>query len=455
MKIAAISAAPLVSGQVIGGSQRILQQVVAGLSERGHDVRVYCTRTEANLSGFKIGRADVLPILQLRGAFPATHQVSPAALSLTASAISSAGEWADHVYLHADAMYLRQALGSADPVRSIHDLVYEEALLSVTTLNASATIVPSDYLKRCVEATAAITGSGFVEPVVTVPNGIEIPTSISPKLPSSIRPREDGDIILLYPHRPQESKGLLESIEVAITLERELPERKIRMLVPAYSADSNFDEAAQSLESLNTAIQEHGGNDIVELHEWLSPEDMPAYLAAGDVTLNLGRFVESFGLVPIESVVAGTPSISARVGALREFESVPGINLVPYGDRDQAVTAILDSVSDPPSLDDVRAEVSDSYSIEVMVDGYESVITSSDHSRRRVEFDQHRLALAPWCEIQDGRIWNDYSSTATAYKELVVELNKQGSISTSDIPSTMIENAVQRGDLIPTLRFES
>jgi len=453
MKIAAISVAPLVPGQVIGGSQRILQQVVAGLSEHRHDVRVYCTRTDANQSGFKIGRVDVLPVLQLRGAFPATHQVSPAALSQTFRAISDASAWADHVYLHADALYLRHALGSTDPVRSIHDLMYEEALLSVTTLEASATIVPSDYLKRCVEATSIMTGNELIEPVVTVPNGVEIPSSISPKLPPSVGPRGDDDLILLCPHRPQESKGLVESIEVAIALRRELPERNVRLLVPAYSADSNFDEAANSLESLTAMIHEHGGSDIVELHEWISPENMPDYLAAGDVTLNLGRFLESFGLIPIESVAVGTPSVCARVGALREFCSVPGINLVPYGEIDQAVAAVLDSLGNPLYLDEIHTTLREKYSIEAMVDGYESVISSPGKSRRRPKIEQSMLVLAPWCEIQDGRIWNDYTSEATESKEMVLELRRRGSISTSDFDPSVIENAVERGDLIPEINI--
>lgn len=453
MKIAAISAAPLVPGQVIGGSQRILQQVVAGLSERGHDVRVYCTRTTDNEAGFRIGRADVLPVLQLRGAFPATHQVSPAALGQTSRSLRSASEWADHVYLHADAMYLRQALGSADPVRSIHDLVYEEALLSITTLNASATIVPSDYLKRCVEATAAITGSEFVEPVVTVPNGIEIPTAISPELPSSVRPREDEDLILLYPHRPQESKGLIESIAVAKAVAEERSDRNVRLLVPAYPSESNYDEAASSLESLNMVIQEHGGNDIVELHEWLSPESVPAYLAAGDATLNLGKFIESFGLVPIESVVAGTPSISARVGALREFESVPGVRLTSYGETDQAVSAILDSVENPLNIKEVHATVREHYSPDSMIDGYEAAITTSNHSNRNIRRIEGEFALAPWCEIQNGKIWNDYEVGSVDMPELVQSFKAMTTVNASVLSAGSLDAALERGDLIPQIQI--
>ena len=120
---------------------------------------------------------------------------------------------------------------------------------------------------------------------------------------------------------------------------------------------------------------------------------------------------------------------------------------------DQAVAAVLDSLGNPLYLDEIHTTLREKYSIEAMVDGYESVISSPGKSRRRPKIEQSMLVLAPWCEIQDGRIWNDYTSEATESKELVLELRRRGSISTSDFDSSVIENAVERGDLIPEINI--
>ena len=50
------------------------------------------------------------------------------------------------------------------------------------------------------------------------------------------------------------------------------------------------------------------------------------------MTLCPGNFIESFGLVPLESLANGTPAICSAVGAFREFYNFEGIRIVPYGD---------------------------------------------------------------------------------------------------------------------------
>ena len=150
MRIAAISVAPVFPEHVIGGSQKILADLSVGLKKRGHDVQIWCTETEQHSGDFNIDGVPVRPDLKLRGVFPATHQVSPISLARTAGVLRRTADWADRVYLHADSVYLRHAIEGAQIVRSIHDYVYEEALVSTLSLPADTTVVPSDYLKRCV-----------------------------------------------------------------------------------------------------------------------------------------------------------------------------------------------------------------------------------------------------------------------------------------------------------------
>ena len=175
MRIAVISIAPLFPNLVIGGSQKILADVAVGLKNNGHDIQIWCTGTDAHEGDFEIHGVVVHPDLKLRGSFPATHQVSPIDLAHTASVLRKASDWANRVYLHADAVYLRHALGDTPIIRSIHDYVYEEALISTMSLQADATVVPSEYLKRCIEATGALSGRTSIEPVIAIPNGVHVP----------------------------------------------------------------------------------------------------------------------------------------------------------------------------------------------------------------------------------------------------------------------------------------
>ena len=110
MHIAAISVAPVFPNSVFGGSQKILKDVVVGLDRLGHDVQLWCTRTRKHTCQFEINGVPVHPELRLRGTFPATHQVSPIDLANTAKVLCGAAAWAERVYLHADAIYMRHAL---------------------------------------------------------------------------------------------------------------------------------------------------------------------------------------------------------------------------------------------------------------------------------------------------------------------------------------------------------
>lgn len=464
MRIAAISVAPIFSNYVIGGSQKILSDVTAGLKKSNHDVQIWCTGTSSHDGDFEVGEVPIHPDIQLRGSFPATHQVSPAALAGSAETLRNAAEWADRVYLHADAVYLRHALEGAEIVRSIHDYVYEEALLSTLTLGAAATIVPSDYMKLVVETTVAMTGRKSIEPVIIVPNGIEIPASIpEPRLPSGIATRESNDLILLFPHRPEPTKGVKEAILTAVEVQRKLPGRKVRLLMPAYPPDLGLDDASVTTDEIDDLVNDLDASDIVELHGWLNPPDMPEYFASGDVTLCIGSFVESFGLVPVESVVNSTPAICAKVGALRHYDGIDGIFMVGYGDISAAADAVL--MAAQASVEIIasgRQQVAVQYSYPAMIDSYEKLITGSLNDGRLISNPSaDELTLAPWCDIQDGQIYDDYTAEYSQFDELVNELlggSNQIRVSKSETNQKLleeIESAKNLGILVPKFTFGS
>jgi glycosyltransferase involved in cell wall biosynthesis len=463
VRIAVISVAPVFPNFVIGGSQKILSDVATGLQRSGHDTQIWCTSSPVHSGEFEIDGVTVHPDLKLRGSFPATHQVSPVQLQQTAAALRTSADWADRVYLHADAVYLRHAIEGAEIVRSIHDYAYEEALLSTLTLPASATIVPSQYLKNCIEATVAISGRSSIEPLIVVPNGVQVTSDLQePRLPTGVNARESNDLILLFPHRPEPTKGTREAISTAVAVQRLAPTRNVRLLVPAYPAGSHLDDAAGSTVEIQQTIEELDAESIVELHSWLSPDEMPGYLAAGDVALCLGSFVESFGLVPVESVVSGTAVVCAQVGALREFADIDGITIVAYGDIHAAAEAVLSTTElDYQVLNSGRSQVSDRYGYQQMIDGYESAITGSLSSVRTIaRSDDEVFELAPWCEVQSDSIYDDYSAESRIFPELVRELklneNRVSSaVGNSNPPlADEIAEAESLGILIPKFDIE-
>ncbi len=458
MRIAVVSVAPLFPDLVIGGSQKVLADVVTGLKLAGHDVRVWCCATKAHFGDFEISGVVVHPELKLRGAFPSTHKVAPIDLAQTAKVLREAGDWCDRIYLHADAVYLRHALKDIDVIRSIHDYVYEEALISTLSLDAGATIVPSAYLKACIEATIAISGKETIERIFVAPNGVSVPNEIPiPRLPVSVSPRDEEDLILLFPHRPEPTKGVIEAFQVALEVQKLKPDKRVRLLMPAYSNGKVLDESVTVCQEIYALAEQYEASELVELHEWLPPNEMPGYLASGDATLCVGSFIESFGLIPVESIANGTPAICAQVGALRQFEGIEGAILVPYGDFQAAASAVIDITSqeNDTCLSYGRLQIRDAFSEKSMIDAYEAVIVRGPIEQRRITMSsEDHLILAPWVYVNDQEIFNDYTSESRRYPKLT-EILRTGSeircdrVHASESLEIEVRIALESGVLIP------
>ena len=342
MRVLAVSIAPVFNGVVHGGSQRMLLVAASALGEAGHEVRILCSRRPENVGGSRPSPGvSVEPSLLLRGTFPSPYEVAPYRLAQTAAALKDAAGWADRIYLHADAVFMRHLLGDRPLVRALHDFVYEEALLSAFSLPAALTVVPSEYLRRCIEAAVRRTGARELEPVRVIPNGIELPARPPrPAPPTGVTRREPGDIILLYPHRPDPRKGIRESLDLVGELRHRRPKARVRLLVASHLDEKVSEEAASYRGAVMAMAREAGVAGSVEFHPWAPYKQMGRLYAFGDATLCIGNFIEAFGLVPLESAAAGTPAICARVCALLELEGLPGLHHVPYGDPPAAADAV-------------------------------------------------------------------------------------------------------------------
>jgi glycosyltransferase involved in cell wall biosynthesis len=81
-------------------------------------------------------------------------------------------------------------------------------------------------------------------------------------------------------------------------------------------------------ESLNTAIAEFALQDNVRLLGFVSDEQLPLLYRAVDLNVVPSQALEGFGLVAVEALAAGTPSLVTPVGGLPEIVSDLSLSLV-------------------------------------------------------------------------------------------------------------------------------
>ena len=141
-------------------------------------------------------------------------------------------------------------------------------------------------------------------------------------------------------------------------MQAKIDNKTVRLFIPFYNDDRERDESSYGYRELQQIINELDTSNVVQLHNWLDIDEVHRYLSLGDVVINPGAFVESFGLVPLESVLAGTPAVCSRVGALRDLEGIPGLYHVDYGDIDGFVEKIIEAINvDQSTLDDGKNHV--------------------------------------------------------------------------------------------------
>ena len=455
MKIAIFSLAPLHQKNIMGGSQKILHELATSLGEYGHEIKVWCSSSEHNQEKFVLGSSNVYPYLFFRGKFPSPYQVPPINLVKSLKLIRKASEWADRIYLHADGMYHRDSFIGKKIIRSFHDFIYDEAIISSLAFNAEATIVPSDYLKQCIEATLVLSDKKKIEPIITVPNGIKINKNLN--LVSN-KANDSGEVNLLFPHRPQITKGIIQAVKIAVKLQDKIPKKKVNLLAPYFSSNTNNDDTSLSYEKIFKIAKNEEAKNILKLYQWLPHQNMDDLYSSASITLCPGNFVESFGLVPLESVINHTPVVCSSVGGFRSYSNIPAIKLFPYGDIDNAVELICDSLETSMDIFFQSKEIiSNEYSYTNMISQYEKIITDNNVIHQKIHMkNKNNHKLAPWCSIEKDYIYNDYSSERLYVKNLnsLIKNNNIINIMDNKLNPSDIKKAIDLGYIIQDYQIQ-
>ena len=107
----------------------------------------------------------------------------------------------------------------------------------------------------------------------------------------------------------------------------------------------------------------------------LSQAQMPAFFAACDVLVVPSlNSTESFGLVQVEAMLCGTPSIASNLPGVRQPPRMTGMGEVtPIGDSAALAEAIARVIEQPGVYARPRQEIEDAFSLEQTVAGYESL----------------------------------------------------------------------------------
>jgi glycosyltransferase involved in cell wall biosynthesis len=110
----------------------------------------------------------------------------------------------------------------------------------------------------------------------------------------------------------------------------------------------------------------------------LGQDQMPPFFAACDVLVVPSlNSTESFGLVQVEAMLCGTPSVASNLPGVRQPPRMTGMGeVVPIGDSTALAEAIIRVIQDPDEYKRPRRFIEDTFSLERTVSGYEALFTA-------------------------------------------------------------------------------
>lgn len=419
MRIVMFSINPLFPQIVMGGAPKHLQNIAVHLGESGHDVVVLCTKAPNSEGEFRWHeRVLVKPILPFKQPFPQPYAVTGYELASIVQIVADHLRDADRFYLHDGEFLFPYVYAQVPTVVSLRDNVYPETLHGGFLFQSDKLILISDYSRAFFLATVGRFFPGLADRVMVIPNGLDwsrfqpiTPDEILSYLP--VDPR--SDTIILHPHRPEESKGILQTIEVVDLLVNRHRLPNIRTLIPRWLDIQATSELRAFYAYVEAEIERRNLSDHIVLHDWIPQRLMPQYYSLGAVTLSLGHFPESFGNSVYESLGCGTPSIAARISTHRELLPDHLLDKVDFGDTEGAAQLAAEIIHEgrrtsPQTLDYLRTH----YGIERQLSAYADVILNATTVSPLVYDPQpltaeSRYKLAPWCYISPTRgIYHDF-----------------------------------------------
>lgn len=402
MRVLVYSYFPPLRHHLAGGAQRFLDGLLTAFEQIAVEVAVLCPPLPGRTLVPDRPGLRIVDELAAVDADPLPAQAHADLLLLEHYA-----EWAD-VVLSIDRRF---PLRCAVPVvLCLNNFSYGPETRSVFGLDWDAVVVPSDYMRRCVEwYFDKTTWTGMPRPVHVIPCGVnpsDVMVDDAPlRAELGLLPSER---YLAFPHRPDPAKGLETAVRAVVRLRRQ--GEPVTLLVPSPRPAEVWPHQRLYLEERQRFVQELGAESAVRFHRWIRADEMTAYLGVTEWSLCLSRLPEGFGLSVVEGLLGGVGVIATPAGAVPEL--VPdghGVRLVEFGDAD----AVAEAVGGGPQEDAVvkgRDYVRSTYDWSRIATSWAEWLPSVRKSE--ATYRPHPLldeTAAPWLRrLPSGRRWHDY-----------------------------------------------
>ncbi|MEO1290101.1 MAG: glycosyltransferase family 4 protein [Chloroflexota bacterium] len=419
MKITVFSIVPLFPDYDMGGAQKHLRYIANFLGERGHTVTVLSTQRHDSTASFNWHpNVTVHPILQFKQPFPAPYDTGAHNLANIIQDVVEHLQDADRFYIHDGEMLFPYVYQDIPTVVGLRDNVYPETIMGGYLFRGDSLIVISEYSRRFVEATMGRFFPDLDRRLKRINNGLDW-DFFQPTPPNRIHdiiPREISDNykIILQPHRPEDSKGIWQVIDMVEKLAQKRDD--FRVLFPRWLGLKEDDGVQEFYFNVSKTCEERGISEYFMSHDWIPYQLLPEYYSLGDVTLSLGWFVESFGNAVYESLGCGTPSIVARIATHRELLPESLIDKVDFGDAETAAEIVDDILSTGRGTsDDTLDYLKTQYNFrDQLLDYAETIegaqVAPSMDFQPQVIKSETEFVLAPWCYVTGDHIYHDFKA---------------------------------------------
>lgn len=394
MNILLYSYFPVRNNHWAGGAQAFLGEILPRLLDQGFRLRIVFPRPSPGDEIFSHPQVVSFPVLDEPEAGPLKLDVRARNLAYFREHLA----WAETIWTIDEPFPLRVPQPVVSTLQTADGFEENQSIL---TFNWDTMVTASPFLADCVREIARPSdgGTGLAPEVQVVANGVDL-QRFRPTDATALARRlglPPGKKYVLFPHRPEVGKGFGSALKIARLLADRGPEYLLLIPMGPKCVGLSREKQARFYAELRERLAVEGLEDILCLHEWISPQDMPAYLSLGHCCLVLSQLPEGFGFIPVQALACGTPVVSTKCGALRGlFPEQHGIGYFVPDEVEGMIHAVLNPPP-PEDLDRGRRYVERHYAIEGCASRYAEILSTAV-PRRSVQVSalRERIHATPW-----------------------------------------------------------
>lgn len=184
---------------------------------------------------------------------------------------------------------------------------------------------------------------------------------------------------ILFPHRPDYSKGHFEAIDIIEELVKMDSSYRLLIPLPPDSKVADITIESKIIENVKEYVAKKNLERYVIFHNWVSYSDLPLFYKGGYCTLFLSRLPETFGLSLLNSVVSSTPAISYGSGALKEVVEDSYMHRIAENPMDVVDIIINNKIKYD---EDIVNSTIENYSISNVVSQYKQIFDYLNGTKR-------------------------------------------------------------------------